>query len=225
MLRFEPNMTDTSVRRLPGVSLTLFVAAAVVFAFPSATACLEYDRAAIAAGEIWRVVTCQWTHWDYDHLLWDAIAFVLLGILCERRGLSPLAACVAASTVLVPTAVWIVHPEISTYRGLSGIDSALFTLLAVHTAGTCLRNRDWRGAAAVGAVVIAFAAKIVTEVATGQTVFVDNLGAGFAVVPLAHVVGGAVGLAVGIAAWLAPYTAKGLGVARIRDTSWRTVHS
>ena len=68
---------------------------------PAATASLEYDRAATSAGQLWRLVTCHWTHWSTHHLFWSGGAFAALAIACHRvaprRGL----ACVAASAPVV----------------------------------------------------------------------------------------------------------------------------
>jgi rhomboid family GlyGly-CTERM serine protease len=148
---------------------------------------LELDRAAVARGEVWRLLTCHWTHWTPDHLLWDSLAFLVLAFLCEARvGRGRLLAAVAGSALAVSAAVWFL-PEIETYRGLSGIDSALFVLLAV----SLMRERPLAGLA-----LAAFLGKSAWEVATGSTLFVD--AASFVPVPLAHLVGGAWGMIVGI---------------------------
>ncbi|HKR62121.1 MAG TPA: hypothetical protein VJZ00_00205, partial [Thermoanaerobaculia bacterium] len=42
---------------------------------------LELQR----GGAAWRVLTCHFTHFSYEQLAWDAAAFLLLGLACERR--------------------------------------------------------------------------------------------------------------------------------------------
>ena len=193
-------MTTTILRarRLIGAPLVLGLSAVVVSLLPGLTAALEYDRLRITGGEVWRLVTCHWTHWSADHLLLDAMVLTTLGVACTlycgRRWL----ACVAASAVLIPAAVWILLPHMVLYRGLSGIDAALYALLAVSMLRQEVVAGRWRAASLPALAVVGLAAKICYEMATGQAAFVDSAGAGFIPVPLAHAVGGAVGVAVGL---------------------------
>lgn len=167
---------------------------------PGAAGWLEYDRGRIAAGEVWRVVTCHWTHWSADHLLWDLGAFVVLTALCWRLGRARTLAAIAAAALLIPLALWLVTPDLARYRGLSGLDSALFVLLAaglLRREAVAGRRRTVKLAAGLLAV---FAAKVLFEAATGTTLFVDA-SAAFVPVPLAHLVGGVCGAAAAILAY------------------------
>jgi rhomboid family GlyGly-CTERM serine protease len=176
------------VQNPPRASLLLFLLALPAF-LPGAARWLELDRSAVARGEVWRLVTGHWTHWTLDHLLWDVLTFLLLAILCEtwisRRALL---ATVAGSALLISAGVWVALPGLSCYRGLSGIDSALFVLLAV----ALLRRESGARAGLAGVAVLLFLAKAAWEVSTGSTLFADS--AGFVPVPLAHLLGGAWGL-------------------------------
>lgn len=108
-------------------------------------------------------------------------------------------AAIACAALNIPAALWLTLPEMSRYRGLSGIVSALFTLLAVtllHDGlATGHRARTLAGAAAL----IAFGSKIVFELATGNLLFVQPTSGEvpFVPIPLAHAVGGFCGLAIG----------------------------
>ncbi len=184
-------------RRYVSCSLALALPAAAILAWPSLACELEYDRSAIANGELWRIATCQWTHWDLNHFLWDTLVFLSLGTLCERYSRRRFAVCIAASAVLIPLAVWLWMPGMLHFRGLSGIDSALFVLLTAELAGTKGRSM----AAAAICLLGAFVLKTFCEVAFNDTIFVDSRGA-FVAVPLAHAVGGVVGGAAGGAAGL-----------------------
>lgn len=148
---------------------------------------LELDREAVARGEVWRLLTGHWAHWTADHFLWDSLAFLILAVLCETRiSRARLVATVLGSALAVSAGVWIALPEIDRYRGLSGIDSALFVLLAAS-----LRTPLGRLA------LVAFLGKSAWEVWTGSTLF--TAADGFVPVPLAHLIGGAWGLYFGIA--------------------------
>lgn len=167
--------------------------------WPRAAGWLEYDRGRIAAGELWRGVTCHWTHWpgDHwpgDHLLWDLVVFVLLVALSWRFGRARTLGALASAAFLIPLALWLLAPELERYRGLSGLDSALFVLLAAGLIRRELVTGRRRTVALLGALLLAFAAKVVLEAATGRALFVDA-SAAFVPVPLAHLVGGLCGAA------------------------------
>ena len=161
---------------------------------------LELQR----GGEAWRLVTCHFTHFTHEQLAWDALAFLGLGIACERRSRAAFHATLLASAVVIPLAVLAFDPRIGAYRGLSGIDAALFALLVVS-------SRNWL----LGA---AFAAKVAFEMATGGGVFVADV----MVVPVAHVAGAVVGLLVSFRAQRGIPRRLGTVVPMPRDPSLRS---
>ncbi|UCF33685.1 MAG: rhombosortase [Phycisphaerales bacterium] len=183
-------------RRLPGVSLTLALAAILVFLCPRLTGMLQYDRAAVLSGEGWRLVTCQWTHWNFSHVVWDVMMFFTLGVLCEQLRRGAFVACVAASALLIPLLSAVALPQMQYYRGLSGLDSALFVLLAVQLI-RMNRSRDRVVFATAAAGLGAFVLKTLYECATGSIIFVQPEFV-FTPVPLAHVIGGAIGFVIAI---------------------------
>lgn len=181
--------------RLPGASLLLAWPAIPAFFLPGLDARLEYERAAVAAGEVWRLVTGHWTHWSLDHLVWDGLAFLALAAACELRDRKRFALCLAGAALVVPLGVFWLQPGLDLYRGLSGLDSALFALLAVlvwRQEGAGPRRWLVLGGAAL------FAAKVAWEAVLGEPLFVEPGATGFAVVPLAHLLGAAVGAAAGL---------------------------
>jgi rhomboid family GlyGly-CTERM serine protease len=191
-------IAEPAARRLPVASLLLVVFAVAVNVVPGVADWLQFDRHAVAGGELWRLVTSHFVHWSGDHLFWDTLAFGMLGWLCERDGVRPVLRCVALSAVLIPLTLWFAVPQMATYRGLSGIDSALFALLAVRVGRQSLTERDWLKLSVAGIVAGGFAAKVGFEFVTGATLFVDSAAVGMTPVPLAHVVGGLVGIACGL---------------------------
>ena len=192
-------MVGGNARRTPCASLLLSLAAGGLFLLPSLVHALEFDRAAIAAGEVWRLVTGHWVHFGFEHLFWDVLAFGCLGAACERSSRARFLACVAASACAISAAVWFWLPEMTAYRGLSGIDSALFGLLFVGLASDAVRARSSSQVALATTLFAAFLLKVAFEVFTGGNVFVKSMEAGAVGVPLAHVVGVTVGVLVGLA--------------------------
>jgi rhomboid family GlyGly-CTERM serine protease len=168
----------------------LAVLAVFVFWSPPLTSALQFDRTAIARGEVWRLITGHWTHWSFKHLGWDLAAFIALGIACVRRRPRATAWTLVFGSFAIGMAVWFCQPHLTTYRGMSGLDAALFALLAVDVMmGTTLHAVR----AACAAVLLCFLAKLDFELMSGRSFFVDSAAAGFVPVPLAHAVGAAVG--------------------------------
>jgi rhomboid family GlyGly-CTERM serine protease len=148
---------------------------------------MQFDRHAVACGQYWRIVTGHFTHWSAEHLMWDVIVFAALGAVCERLDRWKMIWTIVASIFAIS---FFAAPQCETYRGLSGIDSALFVLLAVMLR----RERP----IVVSILLTAFAIKSGYELLTGHTIFVDNTASGFVPVPLAHIIGGVCGAIVGL---------------------------
>ena len=174
--------------RLPFLTLTVAIAAVGIHLLPGAPALLEFDRAAIAQGELWRWLSGHLTHFESNHLVWDVGVLLLLGWGAEQESRRRFIRTVLWSATAISAAVWCWQPHLTQYRGLSGVDSALFGL----TAGSLLRRRNRAGVVLGFVALLAIGGKSVLELATGSTVFAA--GAGYIPVPLAHVVGLAVGL-------------------------------
>lgn len=172
-------------------------AAATVGLFPAVARWFEYDRARIPSGELWRLVTGHLAHVSFEHFAWDVAAFVIAGIVCARLAPSLAWKTIAASAAAVPAVLWALSPKLELYRGLSGIDSALFAAAAVWIGADALARRDRVEAGLVALAGIGFVAKIGYESIVGTPFFVGG-ASGMVAVPLAHAVGALTGAAVAI---------------------------
>jgi Ca-activated chloride channel family protein len=170
--------------RAPAMKLVVVVVTVTLASLLLPGSALELQR----GGPAWRVVTCHFTHFTYEQLVWDALVFAALGIACARRYREAFRATLFASIVLGPLAVLVFAPEVTTYRGLSGIDSALFGLLLVMEGR---RNR------LAGLCAVLFGVKLLVESTTGATLFVTS-DAAFIAVPAAHLAGALTGAAIGL---------------------------
>ena len=184
------------MKRIPWCTLGLSGLAVVIHFIPALGNVLQFDRASVAHGQVWRFFTAHLTHFGEDHLRWDLLAFVMLGAIAERISRSAFFLTVSVSAAAITVAVWLAQPQFSTYRGLSGIDSAVFGFVIADLLAVGLRERHGFSIAVGGLALAGFAAKCTYELATGETVFVEAGGA-FASVPLAHLLGMAVGAAAG----------------------------
>lgn len=177
------------------IPLVLVIPAMLLQFFPESQSHLQFDRE-IGFG-FWRWVTCHWTHWSWDHFIWDAVVVVVVGTICERVSGRRSLASLMLSILVIPLVVQSCLPEIQTYRGLSGLGSALFGLLVglglrEAFGGSRMSNPAWWALLGAG-----FVAKLGYEVITGTTLFVDSVGASFVPVPLVHLAGLAIGLLCG----------------------------
>ncbi len=195
-------------RALRDLLLPAALLAAAAFAAAASPAALEYRRD--AATQAWRLLTCHWVHWSADHLRWDLLTFLALAFACRHQWRRAVVA-LGAATIAIPLAVGALQPELASYRGLSGLASTLFVMVACELLLRCAPARDRDGARtslrrligvlpniAAGLALAGFAAKLLWELTTGAAVFVDAAASGFVPVPLAHLVGGLCGAAAAI---------------------------
>ena len=173
------------------VTCLIAVAALLLQSFPTLQPTAELFFADLTAKETWRLATCHLLHWSWDHFFWDVMVLVAAGAFCETRWPRRFTLVLATAGVLIPLAVMVSAPELLSYRGLSGIDSALFALAA----GSLLIEEVQAGrrpaALLVAVVVTAQFLKIGLESTVGNTLFVQD--APFVPVPLAHLCGATIG--------------------------------
>lgn len=180
---------------LPILTLLIACAALGIHVIPGAAAALQLDRAAVGDGEFWRILTCHLTHVDVSHLVWNVVVFVALGWRLERRDPGRFRFVLGVAILAIPPAIILLLPDLDLYRGLSGLDSALFAMLAVDLIRSGLKRRRPGAVVLPALLVLAFIAKIAWEAHAGTTVFVDSGAAALIPVPLAHLVGAAAGMA------------------------------
>lgn len=183
-----------NVLRKVSFTLALALAALVVHVVPpSAGAVFQLERTAMAAGQWWRIITCHITHWSMDHFVWDVVTFSVLSAACELRSRQKCLVAILGSTMAIPLTVLVLQPQLQTYRGLSGVDSALFGLLAFDMLREKLAKADRRAVVAIVLLIIGLLVKTLIETATGAALFADSTAGGFVPVPVAHLVGFAAG--------------------------------
>lgn len=158
-------------------------------------AALEFDRSRLLT-EPWRALTGHFTHWDLRHLFWDALMFAVLAGVVERRQRSRFLPCLALSALAIPVVLLVAEPGITRYRGLSGIDSALFALAVGVVLRDALAARRRTVVWLLAFATAGFGAKLAYEAVTGHCVFAGSDA--FVPVPIAHLVGATAGMAVAV---------------------------
>ena len=128
---------------------------------------LRYDRAALAAGEWWRLLTAHIVHLDFDHAALNSLGTVLMWALFARdyRPLGWLV-IVLVSIVAIDAGLWLRDSTIAWYVGSSG------ALHGVMAAGTLahLRRRDLDGWLLAVFIVV----KLAYEQSAGALPFTDS---------------------------------------------------
>jgi rhomboid family GlyGly-CTERM serine protease len=165
---------------LPWLTLSFSGLAIGLYALAGpAAAGAVYDRAAVADGDWWLLVSAHWIHSDAGHLAWNVGALLLLGSIVEAGGRRLLPLGLLAGTVAVDLLLWWGVPEMSRYCGLSGV---LNTLLVIALWTAWRRSNHW----IPWAVGVASLLKIVAESSSGQALLTQTAWAGF---PMAHLAG------------------------------------
>ncbi|MBR4222351.1 MAG: rhomboid family intramembrane serine protease [Victivallales bacterium] len=131
-----------------------------------------------------QLYTCHLVHWTAAHLFYDALCLAVLGLLLSRREL--LLTLLLSAPIVAITSLWL-HPELTSYCGLSGVNCALFAYYAVKIG----RERTLLGAIALAAILL----KTGMEIHSGHTFFATD---GFIPVHSAHLVGIMAGVLCGV---------------------------
>ena len=184
-------MPSSLLRTFP-TTLLVATCSLLAFASPMLTQLwqLEFDTA--LGGQPWRLLTGHLTHYGVGHLFWDLLMFVVLAAACEgqhRRVFAPSLLLMAAG---ISISLGLLRTDIAVYRGLSGVDTGLFVWFVADQAIGCLRRRQPGNAALWLLHGAAVCGKLIFEIATGQTLFVDS--SRFTPLVESHLVGAAIGL-------------------------------
>jgi rhomboid family GlyGly-CTERM serine protease len=151
-----------------------------------------FDRAAIAQGEWWRLITGHWVHSDLAHAGWDITALLVLGVVFEVRLQWRLPLALLIGTVGVDAWLWWGVPALRYYCGLSGILNSLLIVGLLQLWGDLRHPLILLTAA--GTV-----AKILVEINTGQAVLTQTA---WPSVPTVHAAGFLCGLVSGWGIWI-----------------------
>ncbi len=174
-------------------TVMIAVAAVVAFIAPAVARWLVYDRADIAAGEVWRLWTGHLVHYNGGHLGWDLAVFLPAGMWLETvvPGLARRFYLLAPPAIAA--ALFVGEPALARYAGLSGIATGVLVLLALVQWRRDSRAPAWFWPA----VLLVVAAKIALEAVSAEPLLA-RFEAGVRVVTLAHI-GGVI---CAVVAWL-----------------------
>jgi rhomboid family GlyGly-CTERM serine protease len=105
----------------------IFLALCVVLLLPAlagagATRLLRYDRAELAAGQWWRLISAHFVHLDMHHALLNCLGLALMWALFARDyNPRQWLAIVLAAMVAIDAGLWLCDSTVSWYVGSSGV--------------------------------------------------------------------------------------------------------
>jgi rhomboid family GlyGly-CTERM serine protease len=198
MTRAQNSFFQSVLCQAQRIPLTLFITsvAALLHVAHYLQPWLVYDFNAIETFDFWRLFTCHLLHWSNEHLFWDVAVFAVLGAGCELRSLRRYAWTLILTAIAVPLCVMYWAPDVGSYRGLSGIDTALFGLFVSDLIQQRIKDRDRAGTTFYAMLLFGLFGKICFELISRENVFVSDTS--FTPVPIAHLVGAGIGLAVSL---------------------------
>jgi rhomboid family GlyGly-CTERM serine protease len=178
--------TETRLTAVRFPVWTLIISACVVFIYgmPVLGTFLIYDRAAIAQGEFWRLVTGNFVHLSNTHLTFNLAAFLIAGTIIETRGYRFFPLLCLSAALLIGIIIFEVEPAMCFYAGLSGIVTAAVTYLCLHG---LTEKGMWRWLCAV--MLAGVTAKIGIELMFGKSFLLTVSTEGFVPAPLSHLIG------------------------------------
>jgi len=133
----------------------------------SARELLRYDRAGLAAGQWWRLLTAHVIHLDLEHAALNTLGLVLMWALFARDYKpGQWGVILIAAVVAIDAGLWLRDSTVAWYVGSSG------ALHGVMTAGTLahLRRRDLDGWVLAAFIVV----KLAFEQHAGALPFSDS---------------------------------------------------
>jgi rhomboid family GlyGly-CTERM serine protease len=180
------------MKRFPFITISVALLASAVWLSPALRDAALFERAHIANGEWWRLLTGHLVHFSFSHLAFDLTVFAGAGWLIERQRRSQFVAVLLCSAFAVGTAILWFAPEMRFYGGMSGVAMAMVCFVAWRLAAL-------QGTARIMGIVVLLmvAAKLIGENRMSQPLFANFGSAEIEVASIAHVAGALVGIIAG----------------------------
>ena len=147
----------------------------------SAQDLFQFQRAGIAQGQLWRLVTAHLIHLGWSHALMNLAALgLVIYLLADGVGALSVLGLILASSLSVDAGLWFLQPELQWYVGLSGVLHGLLVgLLLLQWFGNG-RGHLW--------LILLLSVKLAWEGTMGPLPMTAELASG-PVVTVAHLYG------------------------------------
>ncbi len=147
-----------------------------------------YQRGDGFGNTLIRTFTSSFCHWDNNHLLWNMLALIFIGIILIDFNEKMFWQSTLVSPFLVGSTVDLFCPETITYCGFSGVAFSLLTLACfsfIKSDKVAHKIYGWL-------TIIGSLGKVFWELSTGSPLFAE--GSTFYVLPESHLAGIIAGL-------------------------------
>jgi rhomboid family GlyGly-CTERM serine protease len=183
----RPRWLGAFANRWPAILVPMGLLALQLTADEALLSLLEFDRSAIRAGELWRLITAHGVHVDALHALQNVLA--LAGLLAVAREPRRLLRALLIAMPLLGLALWWLAPGMQSLRGASGLLFAglVWLLLLPHQCRWSIAA-EWRNA-----LWLVLACKLMADLMALLGVFPHEAGAGWVVAAEAHLLGAFIG--------------------------------
>lgn len=168
---------------LPTLTISLLTLVMAIYAWAPDPSVLYFAPTEIAGGQAWRLLTGHLVHADLNHLFWNALGLLVLGVLIERHSRRLLGIALLAGTLAVNLLLLV--SGLDYYCGLSGV---LNTLLVIALWLEWRSTRSWWVAAVAAGCLI----KVAIEINTGHSLISQISWPPYAWSHLAGMIGGVV---------------------------------
>lgn len=181
--------TELAINLLPAVVISVISVAIQLFP-QSLRYIVRYDHAAIAEGELWRIITGHLAHLGWNHLAMNVAGLWLVTCVFAPPG-KPWSwtAEMFVTAMLTSAGLYFFSPQLSFYVGLSGTLHGIILIGALRW----IQQSDWMGLL----VLIIVAAKIGWEQLFGALPLSQQMAGGPVAVD-SHLWGALGGLAIGL---------------------------
>jgi len=152
-----------TLRQIPILTISLLTLLVSLHVLVEDKTQLYFSAADIFQGESWRLVSGHFMHADLQHLLWNCLGLLVLGILLEYRSRVVLIASLGVGILFVSALLLTPYSKLDYYCGLSG---ALNTLLLVALWIEWRLTRSWL----IILIACGSIAKVLVEVAQGASI-------------------------------------------------------
>ncbi|WP_309383948.1 rhomboid family intramembrane serine protease [Cerasicoccus frondis] len=174
-------------------ALIIAFLAVAIHLSPTMTNALQWTRGGEHFSTLW---TAHLTHWSAGHLFWDALMLAVFGLIAARSYGLRLLTTFLLTAPLITIGVAYFSPEITSYRGLSGLDTLLFTYVCLKILCDAKQTQSMRIASVL--MMLGLTGKTAYETMTHSALFAGDLGPGVVTVPVAHLIGGLLGAALAV---------------------------
>lgn len=178
----------------PVCTLFILFLSIVTFSFPEASSFFIFDRTAILNGEIWRLLTGHLVHFNRTHIVYNFMAFGLVGWMIESNKHRHYFLFLTFIALSISLTLLLVKTGMTYYGGLSGLASGWLVYLALLGLQD---TKPWR--ILCWSVLFILPIKIFFERITGESVLPYWNGPSFITIWEAHAIGSLTALTIFVA--------------------------